>query len=148
MRITLVSFRKAQRRRTSTATRPSLRASARAFLTVVAQTPALPAMVPIGSPQRPAFAASEMMMASAVASPIVKRAAMTGGIHPKAVQARRRSREVDGPRRSRLPRLRPWRTPNGPGSEAPGGGQYGRGLPLPDSRERLAADRGTMGRDG
>ena len=69
-----------------------MRACLRAFLTVVAQTPALPAMAPMGRPQRPAFAASEMMTASAAASPMVNRAAIAGGIQPDAVQARRRSR--------------------------------------------------------
>ena len=72
-----------------------MRACLRAFLAVVAQTPALPAMAPSGNPQRPALATSEMTTAMAACSPGVNRAAMAGGIHPDAVQARRRSIDAD-----------------------------------------------------
>ena len=90
----LVSFLNRDSRRSSTVTRPSVRASRKARRTDVSLTPASAATAPTAKAHRPRFATSTATTASAACSARVNRAARPGGRRPEAAQRRRRAIEA------------------------------------------------------
>ena len=87
-------LRQADTRRSSTCRNPSRRASRMALRTVVSETPARAATLPMGSVQAPCFWCSAATTARTACSASVNRLASAGGKAPAEAQRRRRSREA------------------------------------------------------
>src|SRR3954449_12379955 len=91
IRMTLLSFLKAVRRRSVTEIRPSARATRTAFLAVLMDTPATSATSLLVRRQSPRLRFSAAITAKALCSAKVNRAARAGGRHPEAAHRRRLS---------------------------------------------------------
>ncbi len=91
MRTVFGADRHAARRHSSEVRIPSATACLTAVLTVDRLTPAIAAIWPMVSRQRPRRATSAAIADRTAVSAIVNRAAICGGSHPEPVQRRRRS---------------------------------------------------------